>query len=209
MADLLPRFRVPLPQAGWLEPQALFDGAVREVWLEIGSGNGEHAAWQAARNPDIGMIAVEPFINGIATLLAAADEQDLDNIRVLDDDARLLLDRLAPGSIARAFILFPDPWPKRRHWRRRIVCAAVLDHLARAMPAGAELRIATDDVGYLVWILRVVRAHPGFVWQPQSADDWRCRPGDWPETKFEAKGRAAGRPPTFLTLRRWSGFEFS
>lgn len=200
--EILPRLRIRLPEQGALDPKSLFDQAVREVWLEIGAGNGAHAVWQARQNPDVGVIAVEPFVNGVATLVAAADEAGLRNLRVLDDDARPLLERLAAGSIARTFILFPDPWPKRRHWRRRIVAAPVLDRLACLMPDGAELRIGTDDVGYLVWMLRVLRAHPGFRWAPRCADDWRRRPADWPETRFEEKGREAGRASTYLILRR-------
>lgn len=202
MAEVLPRLRLSLPETGNLDPVAAFGRPVRAVWLEIGAGNGGHAVWQAANHPDIGVIAVEPYMNGVAALTAAAEEQGLDNIRVLDDDARLLLQRLPDASIARTFIIHPDPWPKRKHWRRRIVCEPVLDELARLMPAGAELRVATDDVGYLVWMLRVLRRHPGFAWQPRSADDWRIRPDDWPQTRFEEKGIAAGRPSTFLSLRR-------
>jgi tRNA (guanine-N7-)-methyltransferase len=198
----LPAMQVALPAFGMLDPRSLFGVVVRSVWLEIGAGNGEHAVWQAERNPDTGMIAVEPFVNGMSNLLALAQVRGLANIRVLADDARVLLDRLAPASIGRAFVLFPDPWPKRRHWRRRIVNPPVLDSLARVMSAGAELRVATDHPDYLVWMLRVLRAHPGFVWSPAGADDWRQRPTDWPETRFEAKGREAGRPSTYLSLRR-------
>lgn len=200
--ETLPRLRLSLPEEGHLDPFAMFERPVKAVWLEVGAGNGEHAIWQAARNPDIGMIAVEPYLNGVAALAAAAAEQRLDNIRVLDDDARCLLRRLPPQSVARTFVIHPDPWPKRRHWRRRIICDAFLDELVRLMPDGAELRVATDDVGYLVWMLRVLRAHRGFCWSPRSADDWRRRPADWPETRFEEKGRKAGRPSTYLCLRR-------
>lgn len=205
LRERLPLLRVPIPAFGHLNPADLFQPPVREVWLEIGAGNGAHAAWQAKHNPDIGLIAVEPFQNGVASLLVAMEDGDLRNVRILDDDARPLLAVLQPGSIQRCFILFPDPWPKRRHWRRRIVSAGVLDRLADLMPPGAELRIATDDVRYLVWILRVARAHPAFDWRPASADDWRCRPADMLETRFEEKGRLAGRPSTYLSLRRVAG----
>jgi tRNA (guanine-N7-)-methyltransferase len=202
LQELLPKLRVPLAEDGLIDPCALFGRAVDGVWLEIGSGDGTHAAWQAAQNPDIGIIAVEPFMNGIASLVAMAEERQLTNIRVLDDDVRLLLDRLPPQSINRAFILFPDPWPKRRHWRRRIVNPSVLDELARLMPIGAELRVATDVQDYLVWMLRVLRAHPDFDWAPRSADDWRVRPDDWPGTRFEEKGLEAGRRSTYLSMKR-------
>jgi len=202
LENRLPEMQVEIPQDGFLDLTALFSPSVQEVWLEIGSGNGEHAAWQAERNPHVGVVAVEPFINGVANLLSIAGRNGLPNIRVLADDVRLLLAKLKPGSIARTFILFPDPWPKRRHWRRRIVNAEVLDQLARAMPGGAELRVGTDHADYLVWMLRVLRSHPDFVWAPVCADDWRCRPADWPETRFEAKGWEAGRASTYLSLRR-------
>ena len=202
MENRLPEMQVEIPQDGMLDLAATFSPDVKEVWLEIGSGNGEHAVWQAEHHQNVGLVAVEPFINGVANLLALADRKDVNNIRVLADDARLLLARVKPGSIARAFILFPDPWPKRRHWRRRIVSAAVLDQLAIAMPVGAELRVGTDHADYLVWMLRILREHPDFKWQPATADDWRCRPDDWPETRFEAKGWEAGRPSTYLSLRR-------
>jgi tRNA (guanine-N7-)-methyltransferase len=199
---VLPRLRLTLPETGEFDPFAIFGRPVRAVWVEIGAGNGSHAVWQAAQNPDIGLIAVEPFLNGVAALAADADDLGLDNIRVLDDDARLLLALLPPASIERTFIIHPDPWPKRRHWRRRIVCDPVLDLLAQLMPVGAELRVGTDDVAYLVWMLRVLRAHPAFAWAPDTADSWRVRPADWPQTRFEEKGMAVGRRSTYLSLRR-------
>ena len=200
--NILPTIALTLPPSGEMDPAGLFDGHVREVWLEIGAGNGDHAIWQAAKNPSVGVIAVEPFMNGVATLAAGANHHGLRNVRVLADDVRLLLPKLKPGSIDRVFILFPDPWPKRRHWRRRIICPEVLDQLAAVMAPGAELRVGTDHLSYLVWMLRVLRAHPELCWQPACADDWRLRPDDWPETRFEAKGREAGRPSTYLSLRR-------
>lgn len=202
LENILPNVAVNLPATGQLEPKAAFGSDVSAVWLEIGAGNGEHAVWQAKRNPHVGLIAVEPFMNGVANLVAEADSASLPNIRVLADDVRLLLARLTPACIGRVFILFPDPWPKRRHWRRRIICPEVLDHLAAAMAPGAELRVGTDHASYLVWMLRVLRAHPAFKWQPVCADDWRKRPEDWPATRFEEKGLAAGRASTYLSLRR-------
>lgn len=202
LETFLPEISIDLPPTGMLEPRALFGDSISEVWLEIGAGNGEHAVWQAARNPCVGLVAVEPYMNGVASLVAETQGQGLKNVRVLADDARLLLDRLERGSINRAFILFPDPWPKRRHWRRRIICPAVLDQLADVMPSGAELRVGTDHPEYLVWMLRILRSHPQFCWQPAGADDWRKRPEDWPETRFEEKGWAAGRASTYLSLRR-------
>ena len=198
----LSKIQIELPSEGQLDLKSVFGPEISEVWLEIGAGNGDHAVWQAERNPHIGVLAVEPYMNGVANLTVAARKRGLANIRVLADDARLLLARLPPGSISRTFILFPDPWPKRRHWRRRIICEDVLDRVAEAMPRGAELRIGTDHADYLVWILRVLQRHPAFHWRPTCAADWKQRPDDWPETRFEAKGWEAGRASTYLSLTR-------
>lgn len=183
-------------------PTALFAHGTEEVWLEIGFGAGEHMLWQARANPDIGLIGCEPFLNGVGAALAGIDEQGIDNIRILPDDARPLLDALAPQSIARVFILFPDPWPKSRHNERRIVSPPVLDQLARVMRPGAELRVATDVEDYQVWMLRHLRVHPAFDWCVSTALDWRTRPPDWPETRYEVKAIHEKRPPVYLRFRR-------
>jgi tRNA (guanine-N7-)-methyltransferase len=172
------------------------------VWLEIGFGAGEHLAQQAEEHPAVGVIGCEVFENGIARLLGDIARRDLGNIRIFADDARLLLDCLAPASIARVFILFPDPWPKERHHKRRLVAPATLDRLAIVMQPGAELRLATDDRGYLVWMLEHVTAHPAFEWLARTPADWRQRPPDWPPTRYEEKARAAGRTPVFLRFVR-------
>jgi len=202
LTEWLPKLRVELPYFGLLDPHDLFSGSIQRIWLEIGAGNGDHAVWQAEANPDTGVIAVEPFVNGVANLAAQVRAKGLSNVRIVDGDVRPLIDCLPPASLDRVFILFPDPWPKRRHWRRRIVNRAVLDEIARRMRVGAELRIATDHQDYLVWMLQHLRQHPALRWSPKSADDWRRRPDDWPETRFEAKGAEAGRRSTYLTLTR-------
>jgi tRNA (guanine-N7-)-methyltransferase len=204
---LLPRLAVSLPESGTLDPVALFGAAPservpREIWLEIGFGGGEHLAAQAASHRDIGMIGCEVFENGIAKLLGEIARQDLANIRILTDDARLLLTALPAESIGRVFILFPDPWPKQRHHKRRIVVRPTLDRLAEIMVDGAELRLATDDVDYLRWMLARAPVHPAFAWLAEGPEDWRSRPADWPATRYEAKAVAAGRRPYFLRLRR-------
>jgi len=199
---LLPQLAITLPRAGRLDPKTLFPAGLSAVWLEIGFGGGEHLAEQAARHPEIGFIASEVFENGVAKLLGEIDRRRLGNVRLFADDARLLIEALTPTSIGRTFILFPDPWPKQRHQKRRLVAAATLDRLAEIMPLGAELRLATDDPGYLVWMLEYATAHPGFVWLARRPADWRERPADWPPTRYEAKARAAGRTPVFLRLAR-------
>ena len=199
----LPEIQVNAPADGAaVVPAALFQPEMREVWLEIGCGAGEHLAWQAVRNPDIGIIGAEPFLNGVARLLSEIADDRPGNIRIHPDDVRPLLPRFADASLARVFILFPDPWPKLRHNRRRLINTQLLDTLARLMRDGAELRVATDDQDYLVWILRHLQAHPDFGWSARRADDWRHRPADWPDTRYEDKNRSGGPGPTFLRYTR-------
>jgi len=199
---LLPTLRVALPAAGTLAPASLFDPPVDAVALEIGFGAGEHLAAQAAASPETGFIGCEVFENGVAKLLAEIEQHRLSNIRLFLDDARLLLAALSEASLARVFILFPDPWPKLRHHKRRIVSRATLDALARVMADGGELRLATDDRDYLAWMLEHATAHRDFEWLARRPGDWRTRPADWPETRYEQKAIAAGRKPSFLRFRR-------
>jgi len=199
---LLPRLRFALPCERPLDPHRLFDRPVEAVWLEIGFGAGEHLAAQAAQHPGHGLIGCEVFENGVVKLLAEIERLGLANLRLLIDDARPLLGALAEASLERVFILFPDPWPKLRHHKRRLVATATLDALAHAMRDGAELRLATDDMDYLCWILERATAHAAFEWQARRPQDWRERPPDWPATRYEQKALAAGRRPAFLRFRR-------
>jgi len=201
-AELLPGIEVVVPAAGTLDPAALWGRPTRETWLEIGFGAGEHLAWQAARHPEIGIIGAEVYEAGIGVLLSAIDRAGLGNIRIHAGDATALLEALPEASIARAFVLFPDPWPTRRHWKRRFVGAEGLKRLARVLKDGAELRLATDDPSYLVWMLAHILASPDFDWRPRSARDWIARPDDWPETRYEAKAIRQGRRPSYLRLIR-------
>ena len=202
----LPELRFEVPETGKLDPATLFpfhDGEPRrDFWLEIGFGAGEHLAQQAQAHPDIGFFGAEVFENGVVRLLAEARRLSLANIRILVDDARLLLAALPDRSLGRAFILFPDPWPKLRHHKRRMVSKPTLDALARTLKDGAELRLATDDIGYLRWMLELAPTHPDFEWLAREARDWRERPEDWPATRYEMKAIEAGRVPYFLRLRR-------
>lgn len=191
-----------LPADGTLDPRGLFAPTPRAAWLEIGFGGGEHLAWQAAANPDVGILGAEPFVNGVASLLAQVARRGLGNVRVWPDDAGALLAALADASIERAFLLFPDPWPKARHHKRRIVNPANLDALARILADGAEFRVATDDQAYLGWILTHILDHPAFVWTARDPSDWRARPADWPPTRYEEKAGQSGRKPYFLRFRR-------
>lgn len=198
---LLPRIRVELP-GGRIDPAALFDPPTPEVWLEIGFGGGEHLAEQARAHPGTGMIGCEPFVNGIARLLSEIERDGIKNIRIYPDDARDLIDALPDASIGRVFILFADPWPKKRHNRRRFIGPDNLSKLARIMKDGAELRLASDQMPLIRWTLFHTIAHPDFAWTARHAGDWRERPADWPETRYQTKALARGERCVFLTFAR-------
>jgi tRNA (guanine-N7-)-methyltransferase len=198
----LPLLRIALPAHGALDPRRAFATPVQSVWLELGFGGGEHLASQAAAHPAIGMLGAEVFANGVAKLLAETERRGIANIRLFFDDARLLLAALPDRSIARAFILFPDPWPKERHKKRRLVTHETLDALARIMAYGAELRLATDDMDYARAMLEHATAHADFRWLARDARDWRERTADWPPTRYEAKALAAERKPIYLRFER-------
>jgi tRNA (guanine-N7-)-methyltransferase len=199
----LPRLSIDLATMP-ADPAALFGRPVRDVWLEVGFGGGEHLFHQATRHPDIGFIGCEPFLNGIGRLIALIDGSAAppDNIRIFTDDARALIAQLPAGSIGRAFVLFPDPWPKRRHHRRRFIAPAQLDALARIMRPGAALRIATDHMEYLRWILFHCLGHRAFRWLAEGPADWRFRPADWPPTRYENKALARGAFCAYLRFER-------
>jgi len=185
-----------------MDPKRYFAAAVAQVWLEVGFGAGEHLAWQADTSPEIGFIGAEPYVAGMAKLLARVAGKNLGNIRLYTEDAREVLAALPDASLSRVFILFPDPWPKTRHHKRRFIQMTMLDELARVMTKDAELRFATDDAGYLAWTLERLAAHPHFVWLARSSADWRARPPDWPETRYEAKAIRCGRRCTYLRFMR-------
>lgn len=201
--EIVPRLDIaPGPATRPLDPAPLFPRPVREVWLEIGFGAGEHLLAQAAANRDVGLIGCEPYVTGVARMARGLTDAGLDNVRLWRDDARLLIDRLAERSLARVFVLFPDPWPKTRHHKRRFFSAPAIDRLAAVMEDGAELRVATDDSGYLVWILAHLRASDGFAWTARTPSDWRLRPPDWPATRYERKALEQGRRCAYLRYRR-------
>lgn len=174
----------------------------REVWLEIGFGGGEHMLAQAAENPGVQIIGAEPFINGVAKLLAAIERAGVSNVSVTDHDARDVMDVLPPASIGKVFLLYPDPWPKARHHKRRFVNPEQLDQLARVMRAGAELRVATDIEDYVRHTLEVIARDPRFAWTAGRPADWREPWAGWPGTRYEAKALREGRRPHYLTFRR-------
>lgn len=201
--ELLPRLRIAIGRDGSAFPdEALVCGSRRELRLEIGFGGGEHLAAAARAEPDVGFIGCEPFVNGMAKLLAVIEAEGLRNIRLWDQPAADLLAALPDASLGRVHLLFPDPWPKRRQRKRRFVSDASLQALGRVMRSGAELRFATDIDDYAGWTLaRVLRSAP-FRWAPAGPADWRQPWPGWPGTRYEAKAEAAGRPASYLTFMR-------
>ena len=195
---LLPRVTLALDAGA--DPKTYFAAGIEDVWLEIGFGGGEHLAWQAAQNPHVGLIGAEPFVAGMAKLLSKIDQATLANIRVHAGDARDVIAVLPDATLGRVFILFPDPWPKTRHHKRRFIQMDTLHALARVMRRGAELRFASDDAGYFTYALERFTAHPAFAWTAECAADWRTRPADWPQTRYEAK--ALHGPPNYLRFVR-------
>ncbi|MBM3563986.1 MAG: tRNA (guanosine(46)-N7)-methyltransferase TrmB [Alphaproteobacteria bacterium] len=192
---LLPRLSLDLSQ-----PAPSF--FARETHLEIGFGGGEHLIAAATESPQIEFIGCEPFINGIAKLLARIEERGLTNIRLHQGDAADVLDWLPNDSLSRAYLFYPDPWPKRRHRKRRFVSPENLDRLARTMLPGSELRFASDIDDYAAWTLARLRAHPAFDWRARRAEDWLAPWPGWTRTKYEAKAMAEGRNPVYLTFGR-------
>ncbi|MGE0626616.1 MAG: tRNA (guanosine(46)-N(7))-methyltransferase TrmB [Hyphomicrobiaceae bacterium] len=199
--ELLPTLSLPLSEPA-IDPAKLFGINVRDVWLEIGFGGAEHLIWQAEHHPDVGFIGCEPFEDGVVKALSAIEAKALANVRLHAGDARDILRRLPDASIGRVFVLFPDPWPKRRHIKRRLLSAATFHLLSLVMRSGAQLRVATDIGDYARTILIAAQTAPCLHWLARSADDWRRRPGDWPQTRYEQKALREGRRPYFLTFSR-------
>jgi tRNA (guanine-N7-)-methyltransferase len=182
----LGHWRLPQPSAPEFQPLSLFPSA-RAVWLEIGFGGGEHLVAQAAANPETGFIGCEPFVEGVAKAIAGIEDNALTNVRLWPDDARLLLEAFAPASVERVFILFPDPWPKRRQQKRRLVQPDFVAGLARILAPGGRLRFATDVASYADEALLAFLGNDAFAWTAARADDWRCPPADHVTTRYEAK----------------------
>ena len=197
METLLPALR---PPAGAFDPRALMPGAA-EVWLEIGFGGGEHMAAQAGLHPDTLILGAEPFQNGVASALRHIDEAHLTNVRVLDGDVRELMARLPDASLDRVFVLFPDPWPKTRHHKRRILQADSVADLARLLKPGGRLRFASDVAHYVDWALALILANPAFRWTADQASDWRVPPADHVTTRYEEK-RLGDCDPVFLDFTK-------
>ncbi len=211
MEHLLPRIRVPMPQADEkISVPALFDKPMQAFWLEVGFGGGEHLAGQALNHPDIGFIGAEPFVNGVASLLAhlngcehgviqetanlLAPERS-DNVRIFPDDIRLLFPFLPDESFDKIFVLYPDPWPKARHEERRFLTQTNLKEVCRLLKKGGELRVATDVAEYASWALEQIECSDLFV---SKKEDIYVPPAEWISTRYEKKGIRAGRKPVYF-----------
>ncbi|MGX5667737.1 tRNA (guanosine(46)-N7)-methyltransferase TrmB [Rhizobium daejeonense] len=202
MTHLLPELRV-VPEGPALENLAdLFPTQVDRLRLEIGFGGGEHLVHRAGENPQTGFIGVEPFVNSMAKLLAEVEAKELRNIRVYDDDATQLLDWLPAASLDQIDLLYPDPWPKKKHWKRRFVSQVNLDRFHRVLKPGGLFCFASDIDTYVNWTLIHCRDHGGFAWTARNRADWITPFVGWPGTRYEAKAKREGRSSAYLTFRK-------
>ncbi|KPZ89998.1 tRNA (guanine-N7)-methyltransferase [Brucella abortus] len=200
--DLLPRLKLDLATPAPQDLRSLFEAPVETVRMEIGFGGGEHLHHESGRYPQSGFIGVEPFINGMAKMLAALDQVPRPNLRLYDEDATAVLDWLPDASLAGIDLFYPDPWHKRRHWKRRFVSDANLDRFARVLKPGAKFRFASDIEHYVNWTLQHCRRHAAFDWQAESPADWNDAYEGWPGTRYEAKAFHEGRRAAYLTFIR-------
>jgi len=194
--------RRPEPHAGALDLGALFGRPHERYALEIGFGKGEHLAARAAAEPETGFIGCEPYLNGLVAFLDRAEQQGLGNVRLYGDDARHILEALAEGALDAVYLIHPDPWPKRRHAKRRFVNSGNLDAIARVLRPGGELLVVTDHPVYRHWTAVQMARRTEFDWTAERAADWRTPPPDWIETRYAEKAQRAGRPVTFFHYLR-------
>jgi tRNA (guanine-N7-)-methyltransferase len=202
MATLLPALKLDLQAPAPAVLSEIFPIPVEELRLEIGFGGGEHLVHRARENLKTGFIGVEPFVNSMAKLLSRVDELGLKNIRVYDDDATQILDWLPDASLDRIDLLYPDPWPKRKHWKRRFVSAVNLDRFHRVLKPGGMFLFASDIDTYVNWTLTHCRDHGGYQWQAEQSSDWLTPFAGWPGTRYENKARREGRSSAYLTFRK-------
>ena len=202
IATLMPTLGVDLANPAPAPLSALWPRQVARTRLEIGFGAGEHLLHRATSEPDTGFIGVEPFVTSMGKMLLELEERGLDNIRVYDDDATRVLDWLPDACLDRIDLLYPDPWPKRRHWKRRFVGPANVARFARVLKPGGHFSFASDIDTYVNWTLTHLLADARFEWLAEKADDWRLPWQGWPGTRYEAKAFREGRVPAYLTFRR-------
>jgi tRNA (guanine-N7-)-methyltransferase len=198
---LLPRLALDLATPAPTDLRTLFEN-VDDVRLESGFGGGEHLIAEATQHPRTGFIGIEPFVNGMAKALAAIEARKLVNIRLHHGDATDLFDWLPPASLSRFDLLYPDPWPKRRHWKRRFVQDKSIAAIARIVHRGGAFRFASDIPDYVAWTLLRFSRSPDFVWTAERADDWRLPWPGFTATRYEAKAKREGRTPCYLMFRR-------
>ncbi len=196
--ELLPKIGLPKT----IHTAADIAGDDRPLWLEIGFGGAEHLIAQAQANPDVCLIGIEPYLNGVAKALVGVEEDKLDNVRLVRGDARLILQSMPDGFLDRIFILYPDPWPKKRHNKRRLVQGEFVTELARVLKPGGHLRFASDIDHYQAWALAHILDDGHFSWTANRADDWRTAPDDHVPTRYEGKAKKAGRPCVYLDFVR-------
>ena len=195
MATVFPKLDVGPAIAAGTNP---LDGLDGPLWLEIGFGAAEHLLWQAEHNPQSTILGVEPFLNGVAKAVRGTQEKGLSNIRLHRGDARDVLALLPDGALEKIFVLFPDPWPKARHNKRRIINAAFIEQVHRVLAPGGAFRFGSDIIHYVDWTLTRVLAHGGFDWPAAAQADWRVRPDDWPSTRYLEKALREGRSGHFF-----------
>ncbi|MEL7274338.1 MAG: tRNA (guanosine(46)-N7)-methyltransferase TrmB [Pseudomonadota bacterium] len=202
MDEDLPRLRLPVEtEPGPQSVAEFFDNRFTRHQLEIGFGGGEHLTHQARTHPDVGFIGVEPFINGMAKMLGAIEDHSIENVRLYDDDASRLLDWLPENCLDQIDLLYPDPWPKKRHWKRRFVNQPNLTRFARVLKPGGLFRFASDIDTYVNWTLQQVERQGAFTWIANKASDWNEPWEGWVRTRYEAKAIREDRVPCYLEFR--------
>lgn len=202
MTELLSSLSLDVSDPTPAQITSLFPKLVRAVWLEIGFGGGEHLLHQACLHQDLGLIGVEPFVNGMAKALAGIAREGHDSIRLYHDDALDVLSWLPDACLERIYLLYPDPWPKKKHWKRRFVSPETVAEFSRVLMPGGEFRFVSDIDTYVDWTLRHVHKDGSFRWLAQSASDWHQPWPDWIHTRYEAKAIREGRVPAYLRFEK-------
>lgn len=202
MDEYLPQLKIDITDPAPTSLSDLFENDVSSIWMESGFGGGEHLVHRAKENSETGFIGVEPFINGMAKALVSIKEERLTNIRLYAEEAGSLLDWLPAHSLDGFYLLYPDPWPKKRHFKRRFINRANLDRIARVLKPETELRVASDIDDYVEWTLEHCKVHSAFEWLDRDIDKAHQPWANWPGTRYEAKAMREGRTPRYLTFKR-------
>ena len=204
ISNVLPEMEITCKAAASINK--IFDPSIKKLCLEIGFGAGEHLADMVVKRPEVGFIGCEPFVNGVAALLARTQSRNIQvrpkNLRIFPNDARLLLPYLPSATVDQIYLLFPDPWPKKRHHRRRLICSENLDQLSRLLRPGGVFYFASDHMGYVRWTLQQLCNRSDFDWLADGPDDWRFRFEESIKTRYESKALSSGVSCVYLTFRR-------